>query len=65
MIHPCPRCGEATEGAVSQGGIRWAICETCMDEDQRWGNDQDAVRDRLRDLHFSILDEDFDEDATP
>lgn len=28
--HPCPRCGQETTGAYSEGGVRWAICEDCM-----------------------------------
>ena len=28
--HPCPNCGQATLGAYSEGGLRWAICEDCM-----------------------------------
>lgn len=30
MMHCCPRCGEPTNGAFSEGGLRWAICEECM-----------------------------------
>lgn len=29
-MHKCPICGEQTEGAFSEGGIRWAICDDCM-----------------------------------
>jgi len=29
MNHNCPRCGEKTTGAYSEGGLRWAICEDC------------------------------------
>jgi len=30
----CPRCGGKTEGSYSQGGILWALCEDCMNNDQ-------------------------------
>jgi len=33
--HPCPRCGQLTAGAWSEGGLRWAICEDCMGADHR------------------------------
>jgi len=29
-MHLCPRCGKATDGAWSEGGLKWAICEECM-----------------------------------
>lgn len=32
--HPCPRCGQSTTGAWSEGGLRWAICEDCMTRDR-------------------------------
>ena len=32
--HPCPRCGQPTPGAYSEGGVRWAICERCMESDR-------------------------------
>lgn len=35
MVHICPRCGDQTEGAFSEGGIRWAICEDCVAEERR------------------------------
>ena len=42
--HPCPRCGKATQGSYSEGGLLWAICDTCMtadrevarNDEQRW-----------------------------
>jgi hypothetical protein len=33
MSHPCPRCGKQTEGSYSEGGIKWAICNDCMNDD--------------------------------
>jgi len=30
----CPRCGRLTTGAWSEGGVKWAICEDCMAEEQ-------------------------------
>ena len=29
-MHACPRCGKQTEGAWSEGGLKWAICDECM-----------------------------------
>lgn len=34
--HPCPRCGKLTEGAYSDGGIRWWICEDCLDHAEEY-----------------------------
>ena len=46
--YPCPRCGKATQGSYSLGGVLWAICDTCMttahnliheaalNDEQRW-----------------------------
>jgi len=28
-MHNCPRCGQRTSGAWSEGGLRWAICDHC------------------------------------
>jgi hypothetical protein len=33
MTWRCPRCGRLTTGSVSEGGIRWAICDNCMSQD--------------------------------
>jgi len=30
-MHSCPICGKLTEGAFSESGVRWAICDDCMD----------------------------------
>ena len=30
-MHNCPNCGKPTEGHISEGGIKWAICEDCME----------------------------------
>ena len=30
----CPRCGKKTEGSYSEGGILWALCEDCMNDDR-------------------------------
>ena len=35
-MHACPRCGESTPGAYSEGGLRWAICYSCMDQDRKY-----------------------------
>lgn len=32
--YPCPRCGRPTTGAYSEGGLKWAICQGCMDADR-------------------------------
>jgi len=31
--HPCPSCGQSTAGTYSEGGVRWAICQACMDRE--------------------------------
>ena len=31
----CPRCGKETKGSYSEGGILWALCEDCMNDDQK------------------------------
>ena len=33
-MHACPRCGRLTNGSMSEGGLRWAICDDCMDDDR-------------------------------
>jgi hypothetical protein len=33
-MHNCPICGKLTEGAFSESGIRWAICDDCMDAER-------------------------------
>lgn len=33
-MHECPRCGTETDGAWSEGGLKWAICEECMQEER-------------------------------
>jgi len=25
----CPECGQETAGTISEGGARWALCESC------------------------------------
>lgn len=32
-MHNCPRCGQPTNGAWSEGGLLWAICDDCMSAD--------------------------------
>ncbi len=32
-MHNCPRCGQLTSGAWSEGGLLWAICDDCMSAD--------------------------------
>jgi hypothetical protein len=34
-MHSCPICGKPTEGAWSEGGVKWAICEECMEKESR------------------------------
>lgn len=34
MTHPCPRCGNSTDGSWSEGGLKWAICDNCMNEER-------------------------------
>jgi len=43
-MHNCPRCGNPTDGAFSEGGIRWAICEDCMNDDRRREDDEDTAQ---------------------
>ena len=31
----CPRCGKPTDGAWSEGGLKWAICGKCMQADRK------------------------------
>lgn len=33
LVHECPRCGIETDGAWSEGGLKWAVCERCMHQD--------------------------------
>lgn len=33
-MHKCPKCGNETDGSYSEGGLLWAICETCMIKEQ-------------------------------
>ena len=56
MIHQCPKCGKETEGAFSEGGILWAICEGCMQKEDELDaqevyerNVQDYMDYRFRD----------------
>jgi len=37
--HPCPRCGEPTYGTWSEGGVKWALCERCMEELSKQGDE--------------------------
>ena len=31
----CQRCGKNTKGSYSAGGILWALCEDCMNDDEK------------------------------
>ena len=33
-MHECPNCGAQTEGSWSEGGVKWAICDTCMEKER-------------------------------
>lgn len=33
-MHMCPRCGRLTAGSYSAGGLKWAICDECMQEEE-------------------------------
>lgn len=46
--HPCPRCGEPTGGAYSEGGLRWAICERCMAEEREASREQREAEELRR-----------------
>ena len=46
--HPCPECGQETTGAHSEGGVKWALCDSCytrMIEQQR-----DQLDEELKNL---------------
>jgi hypothetical protein len=30
-MHNCPICGKLTEGTFSESGVRWMICDDCME----------------------------------
>ena len=51
--YPCPRCGEPTSGSWSEGGLRWAVCEACMDaerdHDRRRHGSGEEIPDELGD----------------
>ncbi len=32
-MHNCPRCGKKTDGSYSLGGVKWAICENCINKE--------------------------------
>lgn len=34
-LHSCPHCGRPTSGAWSGGGVKWAVCEECMEADKQ------------------------------
>ena len=46
-MHNCPRCGQPTEGAWSEGGIRWAICEDCMSRERERAREESSGEDSL------------------
>ena len=42
-MHNCPVCGEKTNGAWSEGGLKWAICDDCMVKQR-----QESEREKAR-----------------
>lgn len=30
----CPRCGSLTPGAWSEGGLKWALCDACLEAER-------------------------------
>ena len=44
--HACPRCGQTTQGSYSPGGLRWAICDTCMTADREVARDDEQRQGR-------------------
>lgn len=40
----CPRCGEETSGLYSEGGLLWAICNSCMDKEQKQEEENEKRR---------------------
>ena len=29
-MHKCPDCGKDTNGTMSEGGLKWAVCDDCF-----------------------------------
>ena len=44
-MHNCPLCGELTEGAISEGGVKFAICEQCY-QDGYQENEQERRKEK-------------------
>jgi hypothetical protein len=51
---PCPRCGQPG-GSWSEGGLRWAVCGDCMDQDHRYRQD---MRRQRGDLYGDAIERD-------
>lgn len=39
-MHECPNCGQMTNGSYDEDGVRWDICEDCLQE-LNYENDQE------------------------
>ena len=39
-MHECPNCGQMTNGSYDEDGVRWDICEDCLQE-LNYETDQD------------------------
>jgi hypothetical protein len=50
----CPRCGHPG-GSWSEGGLRWAVCQDCMDGDRRYRQD---MRRQRGDLYGNAIEQD-------
>ena len=62
-MHDCPRCGKKTDGEWSEGGLKWGICEDCMETERRMAQDNyRSTDDRLSNgLCEDPCDDDHDE----
>jgi hypothetical protein len=48
-MHECPRCGKLTDGAWSEGGLKWAICDDCMrNEREQFNRDYEKCLEQGR-----------------
>jgi hypothetical protein len=62
-MHQCPRCGQYTEGAYSEGGLRWAICDDCMDADRRRAEEERRLTPVAGDGATAASNEDEPQDS--
>ena len=47
-MHQCPECGKETSGSWSEGGLKWALCEDCMDwKEKQARRERECDRQRI------------------